>query len=57
MFQDVLRLSSKLPHLIGSYEVKMDSWNHVVFIFGKDADKMVNKPLLKVIFNYTANEY
>ncbi|XP_019870012.2 lipase 3 [Aethina tumida] len=54
---DVLRLSSKLPHLIGSYEVKMDSWNHVDFIFGKDADKMVNKPLLKVIFNYTANEY
>ncbi|CAH0561483.1 unnamed protein product [Brassicogethes aeneus] len=52
---DVLKLYSELKNPIDAYQIKFDSFNHVDFIFGKDVDTLVVKPLLKVLFNYTAN--
>lgn len=53
IFQDVLRLAQNLTNLIGTYKVPLESFNHVDFIWGKDAPTLVYKPLLKVLRNYT----
>ncbi|CAH0561481.1 unnamed protein product [Brassicogethes aeneus] len=53
---DVLRLSHKLPNLIGLYRVPNENFDHVDFIFGKDAMELVNKQVLKVIHNFTETD-
>ncbi|XP_056630985.1 lipase 3-like [Diorhabda sublineata] len=50
---DVLRFARELKNLAGTYEIEMDSFNHVDYIFGKDAKDLVYKPLYKFLSNYT----
>lgn len=52
-FQDVERLSKNLTNLIDLYKVPLDTFNHVDFIWGKDAPTLVYKPLIKVIKKYS----
>lgn len=52
-FQDVLRLSKKIPNLIGLYDVPYQKFNHIDFLWGKDAPELVYKQLLKVIKKYS----
>lgn len=35
------------------YEVPLANFNHVDFIWGKDAPKLVYKPLIKAMRNFT----
>ncbi|KAK9720509.1 alpha/beta-hydrolase lipase region [Popillia japonica] len=49
---DVQRLVSQLPKNIGTYEVPLKSFNHVDFLWGKDAKKLVYEPLLKFLQKY-----
>nr|CAI5829897.1 unnamed protein product [Callosobruchus analis] len=51
---DIRRLAENITTLVDIYKVQMDSFNHVDFLFGKDAEKLVYNPLIKVIRNYTA---
>ncbi|KAG5882107.1 hypothetical protein JTB14_016870 [Gonioctena quinquepunctata] len=50
---DVLRLGNRIKNLAGLYKVKDDSFTHVDFTFGKYAEELVYKPLIKVLQNYT----
>lgn len=52
-FQDVLRMSKQLTNLVGMYLIPLKKFNHVDFLFGKDAFKVVYEPLVKVLKNYT----
>ncbi|KAJ8962629.1 hypothetical protein NQ318_001022 [Aromia moschata] len=53
---DVVRLEQKLSNVVGMYEVPLDVFGHMDFIFGKDAYSLVYKPILKVMRNFTENE-
>ncbi|XP_044254846.1 lipase 3-like [Tribolium madens] len=50
---DVIRLSQNLTNNVGMYQVPLESFNHVDFLFGKHAAKLVYKPLMKVLQNYS----
>ncbi|CAH1984657.1 unnamed protein product [Acanthoscelides obtectus] len=50
---DIRRLAANITTLVDVYKVQLDSFNHVDFIFGKDAEKLVYKPILKVMKNFT----
>ncbi|XP_045480546.1 lipase 3-like [Harmonia axyridis] len=50
---DVLRMSKQLTNLVGMYLIPLKKFNHVDFLFGKDAFKVVYEPLVKVLKNYT----
>ncbi|CAH1103885.1 unnamed protein product [Psylliodes chrysocephalus] len=52
-YTDVIRLGRELKNLVGLYKVPMDSFNHVDYIFGKDAEKLVYRPLMKVLKKYS----
>lgn len=47
--EDVNHLGNLLPKKIGDYVVPMKAFNHVDFLFGKDAEKLVYRPLLQAI--------
>lgn len=47
-----MRLSKNITSLVGMYEVPLDSFNHVDFIWGKDAPTLVYKQLVQVIKKY-----
>lgn len=50
MFQDVDRLLQNLPKATTkSYKIPMEKFNHVDFMWAKDAPKLVYEPLLKEI--------
>ncbi|CAG9840494.1 unnamed protein product [Diabrotica balteata] len=55
--EDVFRFASGLKNLAGLYKIKMDSFNHVDYIFGKDAETLVYQPLIKFLSNYTESFY
>lgn len=46
---DVEILAKNVPNLQGLYKVPMDSFNHIDFIFGKDADTLIYQPILKLL--------
>ncbi|KAF7282447.1 hypothetical protein GWI33_002675 [Rhynchophorus ferrugineus] len=46
---DVNTLSKQVGNLIGIYKIPMDSFNHIDFLFGKDAEKLVYRPILKLL--------
>ncbi|XP_018568985.1 lipase 3-like [Anoplophora glabripennis] len=50
---DVERLARKLTNLVATYKVPLNVFNHIDFIFGKDAYNLVYKPILKVMRNFT----
>lgn len=50
---DVERLAKKLTNLVGMYKVPLDVFNHIDFIFGKDAYNLVYEPIIKVMRNFT----
>ncbi|KAK9875608.1 hypothetical protein WA026_009407 [Henosepilachna vigintioctopunctata] len=50
---DVVRLSKQLKNLVGMYLIPLKKFNHVDFLFGKDAVEVVYKPLIKVLKNFT----
>lgn len=50
---DVQNLALKIKNLVGLYKVPLDSFNHVDFLFGKDAEKLVYQPLMKMLRNFT----
>ncbi|GJQ83098.1 hypothetical protein Trydic_g20109 [Trypoxylus dichotomus] len=49
---DVERLVTKLPKNVGIYQIPLDSFNHVDFLWAKDAMKYVYQPLLKFLQKY-----
>ncbi|XP_044749500.1 lipase 3-like [Coccinella septempunctata] len=53
---DVVRMSKKLVNLAGMYSIPLKKFNHVDFLFGKDAFEVVYQPLIKVLKNYTQTE-
>ena len=55
-FQDVLRLYGSLTEKIGLYEVPLSNFNHVDFLWARDAPELVYNPLLKMLQNYTASK-
>lgn len=46
-FQDVKQLISNIQNLLGSYEI--DNWNHLDFIWGVDAAKIVYDKIIKIM--------
>lgn len=50
---DVLRLSNNLRNLIGMYEVPVKTFNHVDFLWAKNATSLVYEPMMKILKNYT----
>lgn len=53
---DVYKLSNILPNKIGDYLVPMKQFNHIDFLYGKDAPQLVYKQLLKIIGQYGINK-
>jgi hypothetical protein len=47
IFQDVLRLTSVLPNLVRNYLVPYELWNHLDFLWGKDAYKILYPEVLR----------
>lgn len=52
--QDVRRLASQLPRLIASIQVPYVGWNHADFMWAKDADVLLYKPVIEIIQNFDA---
>ncbi|XP_018572755.1 lipase 3 [Anoplophora glabripennis] len=52
-YVDVQQLATNISSLVGLYKVKLESFNHVDFLFGKDAEQLVYRPLMNVMLNYT----
>ena len=50
--QDVHTLAAQLPRLISSVMVPFDKFNHVDFMWAKDADVLLYKPVIDYIFNF-----
>lgn len=48
-----MRFSHKLNHLAGMYRVPNDDFDHLDFILGIDAKKLVYNQVLKVMKNFT----
>ncbi|KAJ8922779.1 hypothetical protein NQ315_007814 [Exocentrus adspersus] len=48
-YVDVQQLAEKITSLVGLYRIKLKSFNHVDFLFGKDAEKLVYRPLMRVM--------
>ncbi|XP_072396914.1 lipase 3-like [Diabrotica undecimpunctata] len=46
---DVEKLAKKLPNLKESYKVPLVTWNHLDFVFGKDAPTQVCQKVLSVL--------
>jgi len=49
---DVLRLLSGLPNLAVNFEVPYAEWNHLDFIYGIDADKLLYPEIIKNMENH-----
>lgn len=52
---DVKQLAKQIKNLVGIQKVPLDSFNHVDFLFGKDAEKLVYQPVIKILKNFTAH--
>lgn len=48
-FQDVYRLARKVTKNVGLYDVPLKTFNHVDFLWAKDAPKLVYNKLISVI--------
>ncbi|XP_060532393.1 lipase 3-like isoform X2 [Cylas formicarius] len=46
---DVRNLAANLKNLRSLYKIPMEGFNHIDFLFGKDAEKLVYKPILRLI--------
>lgn len=51
---DVQWLASQLPRLIASVRVPYDDWNHLDFMWAKDADSLLYNPIIDFIHNFMA---
>jgi len=52
--EDVINLGAQLPMLIDSIRVPFDDWNHMDFMWAKDADTLLYKPMIEYIQNFVA---
>ena len=52
--RDVASLASALPNVIHSQEIP--KWEHLDFIWGLDANRLVYKPLMKYLREYAMME-
>lgn len=52
--EDVHRLAAQLPRLIASIMVPYKRFNHVDFMWAKDADVLLYKPVIEIIQNFDA---
>jgi len=50
--KDVADLADKLPNLVASIRVPYDNWNHLDFLWGKDADKLLYFPVIETLSQY-----
>ena len=46
-FQDVDRLTSRLPNLVRNYLVPFEEWNHLDFLWGNDAKNILYPEILR----------
>jgi len=49
---DVAQLAATLPNLALNFRVNFSEFNHIDFIFAKDVDTLVNKPLMDILSKY-----
>jgi len=49
--ENVESLAAQLPRLIDTIEVPYDGWNHLDFMWAKDADTLLYKPIIDFIQN------
>jgi len=47
--EDVAYIAGQLPGLIASHRVPYDSWNHLDFLWGKEADSLLYRPVMEVM--------
>lgn len=52
--QDVAALAAKLPNLLGTYVVPLAQFNHLDFLWAKDAKALVYDKVIEVIKNATS---
>lgn len=50
--RDVAEIARQLPGLVASIRVPYDSWNHLDFLWGKDADSLLYKPAMAVMADW-----
>ena len=46
ILQDVLTALTELPNIFDNYEVPYENWNHLDYLFGIDADRLVYDQVL-----------
>lgn len=51
-FQDVQKLYSKLGNPIGKFRVPLDEFNHLDFLWGKDANILLYDKILSLLSRY-----
>lgn len=51
--KDVAELADKLPNLVASVRVPYDSWNHLDFLWGKDADQLLYTPAMQMMAEFS----
>lgn len=49
---DVAFLNDQLPNLVDSIQVPYPAWNHLDFLYGKDANTLLYKPIMKAMSKY-----
>ncbi|KAF0289938.1 putative lysosomal acid lipase/cholesteryl ester hydrolase [Amphibalanus amphitrite] len=52
LFQDVASLASRLPNLVASQQVAWPLWQHLDFLWGIDADRLVYRHVLQYLSDW-----
>jgi lysosomal acid lipase/cholesteryl ester hydrolase len=46
--RDVAAIARELPGLVASVRVPYDTWNHLDFLWAKDADSLLYRPIMEM---------
>jgi len=52
MFQNVNKVFNALPKVIGKFRVPLKTFNHLDFMWGKDANSLVFRDVITIMKNY-----
>ncbi len=53
VLQDVQRVVNELPNVVLNFRINMDTWNHLDFIYAKDADTFVYDEIISAIRTFS----